>query len=460
MKSTAIISAGLLSLAMASCCNNGEEAPAAQRVQFHIEASAGNTRTQWGESDTDGYHMQWCEDDRLKIIISTADNIAEASIGYISDDRSSASFDVDMELASTPDEYRLYACCPASAFDGITTDRDNPQQAPQLDFTVPQHQRPTSQSFDSDAAVIFGCSASDITPTSFVAMQFTSIVAYGKITVRDLPLDDCERVTSITLAASRPISGKATYRFDDDTPHSEAAQSASDTIEIEYSTADATFSAWFTTIPASLRDGVLCVCVKTDRGRYEKMIDLSGKDFVFEQNRILSFTVDMSSAARSEHPVWHRISSPEMISDRPHIIICNGFCCSNTLSFDGHTQALSLSDTNIAIDGNCIYNMVGDSLKGNFTTSITVETVISQYGNPDIWLYAANTNNGIYADNNAARRFRWIFSIADGAMRASCRNSSDTRYLGIASAGWRSYTSYNNVNYISTAIELFGLYVE
>lgn len=456
MRPTALITACLLSIAAASCTCNIEETPARRRVQFRIEASADDTRTQWSQTHTSPYRMEWCADDRLKIVLSTAGNMAEATIGQLSDDRLSASFDVDMELASMPDKYRLYACCPASAFEGITTAEDDPQQTPRLDFTVPTHQRPSAQSFDPAAAVIFGSSAGDIAPASSVAMKFTSIVAYGKITVKDLPLDDGERVRSITLAASRPLSGAATYGFDDSEPNTTAAQSASGCIEMEYATAEGTFSAWFAAIPASLRDSRLCVCIKTDRGRYEKLIDLSGKEFTFEQNRILSFTVDMSSTVRSEHPVWHRISSPETICDGVHIIVCDGFYCSNSEQTLGHPQATQLSDVGITVDGDTLSGAVGDSAKWNFSLSDTGEVVISKYGDSDTWLYAANTNNGIYADNDVNRRYTWRFSTAGGAMRAVC----NTRYLGIAAAGWRSYTSYTNANYISSEIELFGLYVE
>lgn len=456
MRPTALITACLLSIAAASCTCNIEETPASRRVQFRIEASADDTRTQWSQTHTSPYRMEWCADDRLRIVLSTTDNMAEATIGQLSDDRLSASFDVDIELASMPDKYRLYACCPASAFEGITTAEDDPQQTPRLDFTVPTHQRPSAQSFDPAAAVIFGSSAGDIAPASSVAMKFTSIVAYGKITVKDLPLDDGERVRSITLAASQPISGSAAYSFDEETPHTTAAQSASGSIEMEYATAEGTFSAWFAAIPASLRDGWLCVCVKTDRGRYEKLIDLSGKEFTFEHNRILSFTVDMSPTVRSEHPVWHRISSPKTICNGVHIIVCDGFYCSNSEQTLGHPQATPLSDAGITVDGNTLSGTVGDSAKWDFSLSDTGEVVISKYGDSDTWLYAANTNNGIYADNDVNRRYPWRFSTANGALRAVC----NTRYLGIAAAGWRSYTSYTNANYISSAIELFGLYVE
>lgn len=456
MKRIATISAGLLSVAAAACSDPVDNSPADRHLQFTVEASAADTRTQWGEAGADGYDIEWCADDRIAIVLSSADNMAEAAIAHLSDDRLSASFDVDMHLSSTPAEYRIYACCPASVFDRITTETDCPDVAPCLEFTVPVHQCPSERSFDPAAAVIFGSSESSPIPQSSIALSFSSIAAYGRITVKGLPLSEGERVESVTLAASQPISGAAVYHFDEAQPQTVAAPEASHTLEIEYPTDSGTFSAWFAAIPASLRDGMLCVCVKTDRGRYEKMIDMSGREFVFEQNRILSFTVDMSSTRLSVHPLWHRISSSERISDRPHIIVCNGSYCSNSsLTFDGHPQAVPLADAGVTIDGDCLYGAVDDSMKWDFATSVSGETVISRFGEPDVRLYAANTTNGIYVGADAAER-SWRFSIADGAMRAVC----NTRYLGITTSGWRSYTSYNNANYISSAIELFGLLVE
>lgn len=460
MKPNAIITAVLLS-AVASSCADSIEAPVHSLVGFTIDASTCDTRTQWGESGANGYDMEWCADDRIAVILSSADNFAEASVGHLSADRLSASFEVDMALNSTPAEYRFYACCPASAFASIVTAADDPEQTQHIDFTIPSHQRPTQRSFDPTAAVIFGSSASEETMPSSVAMRFTSITAYGKITVKDLPLSDGEHVESITLATSQPLSGAATYYFDESQPQTIAAESASSAIEIEYAADSGTFSTWFAAIPASLRDGKLCVCVKTDRGRYEKMIDLSGKEFVLEQNRILSFTVDMSLTRCSQYPVWHRIASPDMIADRPHIIVCNGFYCSNSeLSFDNHPQAVPLDETALSVDGDCLYGEVDDAMKWDFTVSTTGEIIISRCGAPDTWLYAANTNNGIYVDDNAARRYKWRFGDEGGSLRAACTNNRDKRYLGITSSGWRSYTSYTNANYISSAIELYGLYVE
>lgn len=455
MKVFAIIMAGLLSAAVVSSCSEqADESPAYRHVRFTVGASTQDTRTQWGEADAEGYRMEWCDDDRIAVVLFSADNMAEAAVDRLSDDRLSASFEVDMPLAAPTDEYRLYACCPASAFDRITTAADNPDLTPHLAFTVPSHQCPTERSFDPAAAVIFGSSASsDILPSA-VALSFSSIVAYGKITIKDLPLSVGESVESITLVASQPLSGAALYYFDEPQIETIAAPSASHTIEIEYPTDSPTFSAWFTAIPASLRDGEMCVCVKTDRGRYEKMIDLRGKEFVFECNRILSFTVDMGSTQLSPYPVWHRISSPEMIGDRTHIIVCNGaYCSGGALSFDNHPQAVSLTDADVIIDGDCLCGAVDEAMKWDFTQSAAGETIISRHGEPDSRLYASNTNNGILVGNSS---YSWQFTIADGAMRAMCNK----RYLGLASAGWRSYTSYNNANYTSSAIELYGLYVE
>lgn len=461
MKYIAIAAIGILAAVASSCSDIVDNDTIGRNIRVTVEASTGDTRTQWGESGANGYRIEWCADDRIAVILSSSDNFAETSVGQLSADRLSASFEVDMKLISQPSSYRFYGCCPASAFDGITTSEEDSERTPHLDFTLPSHQRPTEQSFDPAAAIIFGSSVSEETIPSSVAMTFSSITAYGRITIKDLPLSDGEWVESVTLAASQPISGAAIYRFDDSQPRTLAAQSASYTIEIEHSGSSSTFSLWFTAIPASLSGGSLVVYVKTDRGRYEKLVDLRGKEFVLRQNRILSFTVDMSPTRRSPYPVWHRISSTDMIADRPHIIICNGFYCSNSeLSLDNHPQAVSLDDKAITIDGDCLYGEVDDSMKWDFTASTAGEIIISHLFSPDIWLYAANTNNGIYVDDNTSRRYKWRFSDEDGIMRAACTNNRDTRYLGITSSGWRSYTSYDNANYISSAIELYGLYVD
>lgn len=457
--STILILAGL-ALTSISCSQSGEHIAAGNRVRFGIAASTDATRTQWGELTDDGYAVEWSEDDRLKIILSTTDNIGEAAVEHLSSDRLTARFSVDMTLQSQPAEYEYYACCPSSAFRGACTPAEYPESDPRIEFTVPPIQSSAKNSFDPDAAVIFGrANSGDMIPET-LEMSFTSIVAYGKISIKDLPLDAGERVVSITLAASQPISGDAEYRFDDADACTVAAAGAQNSIEIGYDTEQSTFSAWFTSIPASLRDGWLCVCVKTDRGRFEKMIRLTGKEFVLQRNSILSFTVDMSPARRSEYPVWHRVSSPEDISDGTYAIICDDRYCSNDTDDLKHPYAVAIADSGLTIDGDILYGDVKDRAIWDFTTAGDLEFAVSKHEEPAVRLYASNTSNGIYVDDNDNRRFNWRFSTEGGAMRATCRNNSDTRYLGVNSSGWRSYTSYTNTNYTSSEIELFARYVE
>ena len=166
------------------------------------------SRTQWGECEDGVYTVRWQPDDRIRVMLSSADNIGTGSIEHISANGLGACFAVDMSLACEPSEYICYACCPESACKDMTPAEDDSQGHVSLAFTVPTRQMPSDKSFDPDAAVIFGRStAADRMPQVF-DMRFTSVVAYGKLTIMDLPKEPDERGcfghTACFAAAYRP----------------------------------------------------------------------------------------------------------------------------------------------------------------------------------------------------------------------------------------------------------------
>ncbi len=144
-------------------------------------------------------------------MLSSADNIGTGSIEHISANGLGACFAVDMSLASEPSEYICYACCPESACKDMTPAEDDSQGHVSLAFTVPTRQMP--QVFD---------------------MRFTSVVAYGKLTIMDLPKEPDERVVSVTLRASQPLTGQAVYRSGSEATAVCAATDASNDLEIEF----------------------------------------------------------------------------------------------------------------------------------------------------------------------------------------------------------------------------------
>lgn len=441
-------------------CGNydSHHAPQTERISFSIAASADMSRTQWGECEDGAYAVRWQPDDRIRVILSSADNIGTGSIEHISANGLGACFTVNISLACEPSEYICYACCPESACKDMTLTGTDTHQQVALDFTVPTRQIPTDESFDPAAAVMLGLStAADCMPEAF-DMRFTSVVAYGKLTIRDLPKEPAERVVSVTLRASQPLTGKAICSSDSEVTTVDASAEASDELEIAYASLDSDFSIWFACIPAALGGGELCVCIKTDRGRYEKLIDLSNMEFTLERNHILSFTVDMSTTRRCDTPVWHRIASPDRICDGDYIIMCGDNYLPNDtfVPTTKHPQAVVLGN-GVDIEGDCLTGNVTEGMRWRLTSE-TDGFIVSSCADPAAILYAANTTDGIYIDGT--RRLPWMFTIEDGAMRARCRNAQDTRYLGLAGNKWRSYKTFDNSNYDSSEITLYGLYVE
>ncbi len=451
-----LLTAAALSVACSSY--DSHSAPQAERISFSIAASADMSRTQWGECEEGAYAVKWQPDDRIRVMLSSADNIGTGSIEHISANGLGACFAVDMSLACEPSEYICYACCPESACKDMTSAEDDSQGHVSLAFTVPTRQMPSDKSFDPAAAVIFGRStAADRMPQVF-DMRFTSVVAYGKLTIMDLPKEPDERVVSVTLRASRPLTGQAVYRSGSEMTSVCAEADASNDLEIEYASTDDNVSLWFACIPAALGGGELCVCVKTDRGRYEKLIDLSDKEFSLERNRILSFAVDMGKTQRCDTPIWHRIASPDRIRDGDYIIACGGSYLPNDMfvSTTKHPQAVELG-YDVHIESDRLTGSVTEGMRWHLNTEAD-GFIVSSYGDPSAMLYATNTSDGIYVD--AARRLTWRFAVEGGAMRALCRNAQDTRYLGLAGNKWRSYKTFDNINYDSSEITLYGLYVE
>ena len=107
-----LLTAAALSVACSSY--DSHSAPQAERISFSIAASADMSRTQWGECEEGAYAVKWQPDDRIRVMLSSADNIGTGSIEHISANGLGACFAVDMSLACEPSEYICYACCPES----------------------------------------------------------------------------------------------------------------------------------------------------------------------------------------------------------------------------------------------------------------------------------------------------------------------------------------------------------
>ncbi len=166
----------------------------------------------------------------------------------------------------------------------------------------------------------------------------------------------------------------------------------------------------------------------------------------------------MGKTQRCDTPIWYRIASPDRICDGDYIIACGGCYLPNDMfvSTTKHPQAVEL-DNDIHIEGDRLTGSVTEGMRWRLTTEAD-GFIVSSYGDHSAMLYATNTTDGIYVDG--ARRLTWRFTVEGGAMRALCRNAQDTRYLGLAVNKWRSYKTFDNINYDSSEITLYGLYVE
>ena len=288
-------------------------------VEMAVEASVGQTKAYMGEKGNQGYPFFWEETGESLVLLERASlegredfsaiqNAVSQSRYQVSDDGRSADFTFYLKELTNGDAFEYICISPASGFveakeEGVVLE-------------VPTSQTPVEGGPDSAAIILWtnvsGGYGSQPSALSF-SENFRHPLAYVNVTMNNLPLNNGEKVSSVTLE----FDGKnVTGQFAMDWKGGyEPAENSRSFVNLTVDAAEKTFPVCFAAIPFELSQGdKMTVSVATTESVLTREVTVP-KVMSFPSAVMTSFGVDMSSAERNTLVVARLSSGAEYTLD-------------------------------------------------------------------------------------------------------------------------------------------------
>ena len=253
-------------------CNKENVTPSENAQTITFTALTPDTKTHFGEKIDTAYPTLWTGNEQVAVSY----NDGAKTSASVSGSGKSASISAETVVDGNVAEHKFMLASPAAAITKFGSDGD-------IYFTIPSVQTPGEGTCDEAAQIIYAtasCTAEQL--NSNISLTFKHLTAYGNMSVI-LP-EGAGKVKKIELlTAATGLTGS--YRYGSLGLKEEAKK---DELTI---VTDKTTGIFFSCAPADLNGKNLVVTVTTDKGVYEKDIDLTGKNLSFTAGKVSKFTV-------------------------------------------------------------------------------------------------------------------------------------------------------------------------
>lgn len=302
---------------------NAPEEVKVEGLNFSAEKPefADASKTEWT-----GKTIQWSEGDKIRVAYTaggvwqnadgnaTADeeNGKKTAKIYASNSVESgetASFSVPGNFTiPTGVDLEFYGVYPSTA----ASDASMPY-APSVTVTIPAEQKPLANSFDSKADLMAAKSVSTYILSEenplpeAIPLMWTRMVAHGHLTIKNLQVEDGEKLQTITLTADEDADmvGEHYLYLDTHNVEKAAGNNAANSLTVKadnLTIADGgNVTFWTCFLPCTWKS--VNVVVETDKATYTREIDLSTDQKTFAQNARNTLAINMTSAVREEKTV-------------------------------------------------------------------------------------------------------------------------------------------------------------
>ena len=283
----------------------------------------------------------------------------------------------------TADNFVYYASYPSSAW--VSTNSTQAKANIETSFVQTQ---PSTTSFDPAADLLIAKSKDNgASQATSLSMQFARVVAIGKMTIKNLPVD--ENVTKVTFSANNgsavTLAGRTNFDLDTAEPvtsYGDALAKTSISVITSGLSAKATSSmdVFFTCYPFELTTGnTFTVVVEAGAYQVSRTVTIpSARELSFEAGKVSRFSVDMSTGDVSMQQPWVLYSGAFTAGD--YLLVTNGKAMNNSISSDrfGYTSVAAVDNEIFTNDTDIIWRAAASS------------TYWTLY-NPDVDMYAAST---------------------------------------------------------------------
>lgn len=253
-------------------CNKENVTPSESTQTITFTALTPDTKTHFGEKAGTAYPTLWTGNEQVAVSY----NGSAKTTASVSGNGKSASISAETVVDGNAAEHKFMLASPAAAITSFDKSGD-------IYFTIPSVQTPGEGTCDEAAQIIYAtasCKAEQL--NSNISLTFKHLTAYGNMSVV-LP-EGAGKVNKIELlTAATGLTGSYGYIYSEIAPEAEESKLTLLT--------DKTTGIFFACAPADLNGKKLVVTVTTDKGVYEKDIDLKDKNLSFTAGKVSKFTV-------------------------------------------------------------------------------------------------------------------------------------------------------------------------
>ena len=320
----------MLGLTACTRVENNNDYPIGERVNVIVVASQDDsqTKTHIGEHySTSGYSVLWDEEGESIMLMEKVTQNGEISVQKVvsedytlSEDAKIASFmglTLAVNEASEGSVFDYVVISPSSA---VNMDTENHSI---VGLALPAVQKPKVDSYDPNASILVGSSLGNGEQKDVVEADLTHILAYAKMTVKNVPTDD--KIETVEFITEKDIYGTVLkYNIEDGTVGSDSSLLS---VKIDVSSiphSGESFDVYFTALPTEFSSGdKFSVKVSTFDKTYIKEWTMTDtKKFDLISQSVLTFSVDMEDAEVGEvewpvpdNEIWYTTKDNSLFSD-------------------------------------------------------------------------------------------------------------------------------------------------
>ena len=402
-------------------CTKENVRPSESTQTITFTALTPDTKTHFGAKDGTAYPTLWTGNEKVAVSY----NGGAKTTASVSGSGKSASISAEIKVDEAAAEHKFMLASPAAAITSLDSGGD-------IYFTIPSTQTPGEGTCDEAAQIIYAtasCTAEAL--NSNISLTFKHLTAYGNMSV-SLP-EGAGKVKKIELlTAATGLTGSYGY----------GSLGLKEDVKKDELTilTDKTTGIFFACAPADLKDETLLITVTTDKGVYEKEIDLTGKNLSFTAGKVSKFTVKDFKVKGLVTESWSLVTDASTLKVGDELVIAsnekgvvagnitNDYLSEVTSTFSEDMSTITKLDDNAVIftlggkaDAWTLSNSEGKLLgctaaKKVAWTNGTTTWKISIGTNSDATIQSTNTDYGRFLYNVNSSRFTTYTSATNISM--------------------------------------------
>lgn len=285
-------------------CNKENVTPSESTQTITFTALTPDTKTHFGEKTGNAYPTLWTGNEQVAVSY----NGGAKTTASVSGSGKSASISAETVVDGNAAEHKFMLASPAAAITSFDKSGD-------IYFTIPSVQTPGEGTCDEAAQIIYAtasCKAEQL--NSNISLTFKHLTAYGNMSVV-LP-KGAGKVNKIELlTAATGLTGSYGY----------GSLGLKEDVKKDELTilTDKTTGIFFACAPADLNGKNLVVTVTTDKGVYEKDIDLTGKTLSFTAGKVSKFTVKNFKVKGLVSESWNLVTDASTLKVGDELVIAS-----------------------------------------------------------------------------------------------------------------------------------------